>query len=45
MFFSFLKFIICKNLNKLKIVEEDNIIIKQVIHNNRFDINNLVTIF
>ena len=29
----------------IKIVERDNITIKQVIHNNRFDINNVVTIF
>ena len=29
----------------IKIVEIDNIIIKQVIHNNRFDINSVVTKF
>ena len=32
-----------KNL-MIKIVERDNIIIKQVIHNNKFDINNVVPI-
>ena len=29
----------------VKIVGRDNIITKQVIHNSRFDINNVVTIF
>ena len=41
--FSFLKFII-KNL-MIKIVERDKVVIKEVIRNNKFVINKVVTIF